>query len=84
VLALAQWSVLRRVVRRPWRWLVANAAAWAVGMAVIFAGMDRVPWGGNLLGIAAGIFVTCTLAGAAVGAIHGWVLQGMLAPRRIP
>jgi hypothetical protein len=82
VLAVAQWGVLRRVARRPWRWLAANAAAWALGMAVIFAGMGRVAWGGSLLGIAAGIFVTCTLAGAAVGAIHGWVLQRMLPPRR--
>jgi hypothetical protein len=78
VLAVAQCGVLRRVVRHPWRWVAANAAAWAVGMAVIFAGMDRVPWGDGLLGVAAGIFLTCALAGAAVGAIHGWVLQRML------
>lgn len=80
VLAVAQWAVLRRVAKRPWRWLVANAAAWAVGMTVIFAGMDRMPWGGSLLHIGTGIFILCALAGAAVGAIHGWVLRGMLAP----
>ena len=44
ILGAAQWSVLRRVVAHAGWWLWANAAAWAVGMPLIFAGMDLVPW----------------------------------------
>lgn len=79
VLALAQWRVLRHAVRRPSRWLLANAAAWSLGMVLVFAGMDQLRWTGNTTGIALGILLTCALAGAAVGAVHGWVLQRMLA-----
>lgn len=79
VLALAQWRVLRRAVGRPGRWLLANAAAWSLGMVLVFAGMDQVGWAGNTPGIVLDILLTCTLAGAAVGAVHGRVLQRMLA-----
>jgi hypothetical protein len=44
--------------------------------------MDRLPWESGGLPLYAGLFVVAGLAGAAVGAIHGRVLLGMLPPRR--
>jgi hypothetical protein len=77
VLGLGQWLVLRREVPRAARWIPANAAAWAVGMVVIFVGMDRVPWQAGGIAMAAGVYAVCALAGAAVGAIHGRVLLSL-------
>lgn len=79
VLGLAQWRVLRGVVERPARWLWANALAWAVGMPLIFFGMDHVPWAGPPLVAVAAIYLVCGLSGAVVGAIHGRVLVRLLA-----
>lgn len=78
ILGSAQWIALRRHVPRAGRWLWANALAWAVGMPVIFAGMDRVPWEGTLLSRALAIYAVCGLAGAAVGGIHGAMLTRMV------
>lgn len=80
VLGLAQWTALRGRVRKAGRWLWANAAAWAVGMPVIFLGMDRVPWGGPPVARAAAVFAVCGLAGLTVGAIHGGVLLTIVPP----
>jgi hypothetical protein len=80
LLGAAQWTVLRRVLPRAGWWLGANALAWAAGMLVIFAGMDRVPWGGRPLAVLSSIFVVCAFAGLVVGAIHGRVLERLLRP----
>jgi hypothetical protein len=82
VLGAVQWSVLRRHVRHARRWLWANAAAWAIGMPLMFAGMDRVAWDGPALTKVAGIYVTCGVVGAAVGAVHGGVLVGLVREAR--
>jgi hypothetical protein len=74
VLGFAQWLVLRRHRPGAWRWLGANAAAWAAGMPLIFLGMDLLPWERGGLGVAAGIYSVCAAAGLVVGAIHGRVL----------
>lgn len=71
VLSFAQWLVLRKQIRRAGLWMPANMLAWAVGMPVIFQGIDwafRMPalWQ-SVLVVAAMLF----LAGAAVGSIHG-------------
>ncbi|CAG1014590.1 hypothetical protein BURC_00732 [Burkholderiaceae bacterium] len=79
ILALAQWRVLRRASRRPARWLLANAAAWSVGMVLLFAAMEQLEPDADPLAIALRIVLACTLAGAAVGAVHGGVLIRMLA-----
>lgn len=74
VLSFAQWQVLRRKVERAGVWIPANMLAWAFGMPVIFWGVDmafKLPeaWHSVLL-MAATLFV----AGAIVGAIHGFFL----------
>jgi hypothetical protein len=74
ILGVAQWTVLRRHVRHAARWLWANAAAWAVGMPLIFLGMDFVPWDGPRPALFVAFYVVCGIVGLVVGAIHGRVL----------
>lgn len=81
ILGGAQWLVLRRYSRQARRWLWANAAAWAVGMPLIFAGMELVPWERGGVRVAAAIYAVCAVAGTGVGAIHGRVLLRLLRPR---
>lgn len=83
VLGLAQWTVLRRIADRPARWLGANALAWAVGMPLIFAGMDVIPWEASPVLVIAAIYAVCGVAGLAVGAIHGLVLVRILVMPRV-
>jgi hypothetical protein len=70
-----QWLRLRLVVpRRSAWWLPANAAAWAAGMPIVFAGAHL---GASLEppgAIALLAALTLAAAGAIVGAIHGRVL----------
>ena len=79
VLGVAQWTVLRRHVRHAGRWLWANAAAWAVGMPLVFLGMDFVPWSGPRAVIFVELYVVCGITGLVVGAIHGRVLARLVA-----
>lgn len=74
VLGVVQWAVLRRHVRHAVRWLWANVAAWAVGMPLVFLGMEFVPWDGTRLAVFVTLYVVCGLTGLVVGAIHGRVL----------
>jgi hypothetical protein len=78
ILGFAQWRVLRDATRRAGKWLWANALAWAVGMPIILAGMDLVPWQGSAAARVAAIYLVCLAAGAAVGAVHGLVLAHLL------
>ncbi len=78
ILGLAQWTVLRRYSRHAARWLWANAAAWGLGMPLIFVGMDFVPWSGSTAVIVPVIVAVCGAIGLIVGAIHGRVLVGLL------
>jgi hypothetical protein len=80
ILATPQWLVLRRYVTRAWRWIPANAAAWALGMPVVFIGAGQSLPGASGLGLALGVLLTLAAAGAIVGAVHGWALARMLAP----
>lgn len=80
ILGTPQWWVLRRHLSSPtWWWIPANAAAWAVGMLVIFVGISLAPMQGITLALLLIIGLTLLVAGAAVGAIHGAVLVWMLA-----
>jgi len=78
ILGLAQWTVLRRHVARPASWLWANAVAWAIGMPLIFLGMDRVPWTASRFTVALSIYGICGAVGLVVGAVHGRVLVQLL------
>jgi hypothetical protein len=81
VLGSAQWLVLRRHRRRAGLWLWANACAWAVGMPLIFLGMELVPWERGGIAAAAAIYGVCGAAGLAVGAIHGRMLLRLVSAR---
>jgi len=75
ILAAFQWLSLRRAVSgRAWLWLPANAAAWAMGMPVIFLGAQANEVASSAVGIAASVAFAIFVAGAVVGAVHGRVL----------
>lgn len=78
----AQWAVLRRHLPRAASWLWANGLAWALGMPVIFAGMNLVPWTGSPLTKAIAIYAVCLTAGLVVGAVHGFILMRMTSTSR--
>ncbi|MDH3496443.1 MAG: hypothetical protein OER21_06750 [Gemmatimonadota bacterium] len=74
ILAVPQWLVLKRWVRRAGWWIPANSVAWLVGMPVVFAAAGAVPEGARPAEVALRVLASLALAGAAVGAIHGAVL----------
>ena len=78
VLATPQWVVLRRHVNRALWWIPANALAWALGMVIIFAGIDLMMATPSLILRALLGVSTLTLTGAGVGAVHGLVLLRLL------
>lgn len=78
ILALPQWWVLRNCVAKAWQWIPANAVAWAVGMPVIFVAMSFVPAGDLTVGTILLLITGLALAGAVVGAVHGFVLVRLL------
>jgi hypothetical protein len=80
-IGFAQWLVLRRYVQKAGWWVLANAVAWPLGLAVPFIALTAIPdaspvavW--VLVGIASGV-----LMGAVVGAITGIALVWLLRPR---
>lgn len=80
ILGVPQWRVLRRFVPRAGWWVLANGVAWAVGMPLVFLGVQAGAAGGSpWRAIAAGA-LSLLAAGAAVGAVHGaamvWLLRG--------
>ncbi len=74
VLALFQWRVLRRHVRRSGWWIAANALAWAAGMPLIFLVAGGVPAGGVTVAFVLLALLALAGTGAVVGAIHGVAL----------
>jgi hypothetical protein len=82
VLSLPQYFVLKAVVNRANRWIVANAVAWAVGMAVIFSGISSVPNDASALRVGLTILPSFLAAGALVGAVHGPTLLRLLESQR--
>jgi hypothetical protein len=81
VLAYPQFLVLRRYLKRSWRWLPANALAWALGMPLVFLGAGTVAPGMSTQGIVLRVLGAIAGAGAVVGAVHGWALMRMVAGR---
>lgn len=82
ILGAPQWRVLRRYVSRASLWVWANAAAWAIGMPMVFIGAGASPVGASALRIALTVVVTIAAAGASVGAIHGVALLWLLRQRQ--
>jgi hypothetical protein len=75
ILGTPQWLVLRRHVRKAGWWILANAVAWAFGMAIVFIGTGFIPAEGGInLGVIAILILFVVAAGVVVGAIHGLVL----------
>jgi hypothetical protein len=81
ILGIPQWLALRRHIRRAAWWIPANAAAWVLGMPVVFIGASSAPTGG-LPGLVATGLLTAVSAGAVVGAIHGLALIWLAQPQR--
>ncbi len=82
ILALPQWLVLRRYVRRANWWLGANSVAWAFGLPLIFLVAGTVTEGAAKLQIIATLLLAIATAGGIVGAIHGIVLVWVLRLKR--
>jgi len=80
VLAAFQWRSLQRaLLARAWMWLPANAAAWCLGMPVIFLGAQANEATSNPALIALTVGLALLGAGAVVGAVHGWFLLRLMA-----
>ena len=79
LLAVFQWLSLRRfLVAGAWLWLPANAAAWALGMPVIFLGAQANELTSSTAAIVSLVALAIFVAGALVGAVHGRVLLGIV------
>ncbi len=78
ILGVGQWWVLRRHVERAWRWIPAQALAWAAGMPIIFQMMEWIAPGAFTAWDALIAVAMLLLTGAVVGALHGWVLVRMV------
>jgi hypothetical protein len=77
VLGYPQYRVLRKFVAGAWIWIPANGVAWALGMPIIFASVDRayaVYESGSVAGTLLIFAAALALAGATVGAVHGLAL----------
>lgn len=77
VLGYPQYRVLRKAATGAWIWIPANCLAWALGMPVIFASVDRAYAAyesGSVAGTLLIFVVALALAGAVVGAVHGLAL----------
>ena len=81
-LGIPQSVALRKHVPKAAWWIVANSAAWALGMPVVFAAMGSVPSGGSRPMVVALAVFAAVSAGAIVGAVHGYALLRLLALRR--
>jgi len=76
VLAFFQWRVLRRYLARAGGWMLANAAAWALGMPLVFLAADAAGAGASRAIQVAAAVALLIAAGAVVGAVHGlWLVR---------
>jgi hypothetical protein len=83
ILAFFQWRVLRPHLAGAAGWLVANAAAWALAMPLVFLGADLASRGGAGPAEAAIAAATLLATGAVAGAVHGlWLVWKLWAPDR--
>jgi hypothetical protein len=80
VLGAAQACVLRGAVAHPWRWVGANATAWAVAMPVIFLGAMAPSAAWSVTAVAVLGAGTGLVGGTVVGAVSGWFLPSLCGP----
>jgi len=76
-LGAAQALVLRGHVAHPWRWVGANAVAWAPAMAVIFLGASTPGADWPVAAVARLGAVTGLAAGTVLGLASGWFLPSL-------
>lgn len=77
-IGVAQWLELRRHVPRAWRWIVANAIAWPIGVMIPVVTISLVPdtsptWAFIVSGLIGGV-----LMGVVVGIITGLFLLHLI------
>lgn len=77
-LSVPQWWILRHHVDAAGWWIPANALAWMAGMAIIFVAAGSAPSERLTTSTVLFILSMLALAGAIVGAIHGWVLVRLI------
>ena len=77
VLSAFQARALRGHVARAGRWIPANMLAWALGMPLVFFGLDLAFASSGALAIVV-IGATLLATGAVVGGVHGLVLVGLV------
>lgn len=77
LVGVCQWFALREWVRRPWRWMFVNLAAWALASPLLmWAAADVYEMGPPVAPLAcAGVVL---LAGAVVGAVGGRFVEKMV------
>lgn len=83
ILGVPQWLVLRRHLPKAGWWVLANALAWMVGMVIVFVGTSVIPPEGISISVALMLLLFLFAAGAAVGAVHGFVLLWLLRSRSL-
>ena len=76
-IGLTQWLVLRRHVDRSSSWVVANALAWIVGLAVVFAAIGVAPGNSPVVIVAFGVAGGLGM-GLAVALVTGLFLVRLL------
>ncbi|MEE2033723.1 hypothetical protein [Rhodococcus chondri] len=83
VLGAGQALVLRPLVRRPGRWVLANVAGWPPAMAVIYLGATTPSSTWSIPAVVALAAVTGLVAGTVLGLVTGQFLPA-LAEGRVP
>jgi hypothetical protein len=83
-LGAAQALVLRGLVPRPWRWVGANALAWAPAMTVIFLGASTPSSDWPVAAVVGLGAVTGAAAGAVLGLVTGRFLPSVTGRGTLP
>jgi len=84
-IGVAQWVVLRRYFSQAWWWIVASAAGWIAGWAIIISGLVVSPGRGLLTAIVSGTIFGLTMGVAQWIIFRRWVkLSGLWVLLSIP
>ena len=83
ILGGPQALALRGLVDRPWRWVAANAVAWACALPLTFVAPALTPAGVGTPVLVVGFAIGAFAAGAVAGAVHGVVLVSLVGGRGV-